>query len=214
MVPTERLLAFAALAAALIAVPGPSVLFVVSRAVALGRRSALLTVVGNAVGVGVVVGLVAIGLGAVVAASATVFTVMKLAGAATLIWLGVDAIRHRRTTAAAVTTAAGPARPAGQLVREGIMVGVLNPKTAVFFAAVLPQFVDPAAGSPTVQMLTLGAVFLGIALAFDSVWALAASQAGAWFARDERRMEHLGMAGGVTLIGLGTLLALEDAPRP
>jgi threonine/homoserine/homoserine lactone efflux protein len=90
-------------------------------------------------------------------------------------------------------------------------VGLLNPKTAVFFAAVLPQFIEPTAAQPTVQMLELGAVFLLVALCFDSVWALAASQARVWLGRDEHRLERLGLAGGTTMVGLGLFLAVEDA---
>jgi threonine/homoserine/homoserine lactone efflux protein len=210
----DRVLAFAALAAVIIAVPGPSVLFVVGRAVAYGRRAALLTVLGNAAGVGVVVLLVAVGLGAVVARSATLFTVIKLAGALYLIWLGIDAIRHSRSMASALARAPSGPRPGHHVMREGFVVGLLNPKTAVFFAAVLPQFIDPAAAHPSVQMTMLGAVFLLIALVFDSIWGLSAAQARVWLGRDRRRLERLGVLGGVVMIGLGTFLALEDAPAP
>jgi threonine/homoserine/homoserine lactone efflux protein len=91
---------------------------------------------------------------------------------------------------------------------------VLNPKVAVFFAAVLPQFVDPSGPHPSLQIVVLGVVFLLIALVFDSVWALTATQARRWLGRDNRRLQRLGMARGLVMIGLGTYLALEDAPLP
>jgi threonine/homoserine/homoserine lactone efflux protein len=210
----ERLLGFAALAAVIIAVPGPSVLFVVGRAVAYGRRTALLTVLGNAAGVGVVVVLVAVGLGAVVARSATVLTVVKLAGAAYLVWLGIDAIRHSRSMARALARSPAGPKPGRNVLGEGFVVGVLNPKTAVFFAAVLPQFVDPATSHPSLQMLLLGAVFLLIALVLDSLWGLGAAQARAWLGRDERRLARLGVTGGLVMVGLGVFLAVEEAPTP
>ena len=210
----DRIVGFAALAAVIIAVPGPSVLFVVGRAVAYGRRTALLTVMGNAVGVGVVVVLVAVGLGAVVARSATLLTIVKLAGAAYLVWLGIDAIRHSRSVARALArTPAGP-KPGRNVLAEGFVVGVLTPKPAVFFAAVLPQVVDATATHPSAQMLLLGGVFLLIALVFDSLWGLGAAQARLWLGRDERRLAHLGVAGGLVMTGLGVFLAVEEAPTP
>ncbi|GGO46808.1 lysine transporter LysE [Streptomyces daqingensis] len=206
MVSTDRLLAFAAMSLLLIVVPGPSVLFVIGRALAQGRRAALTTVVGNTLGAYALVVCVALGVGSVVERSALAFTALKLVGAAYLIHLGVRAVRRRGSLQAAFTEDS-PARGGGRTLWEGFAVGVANPKTMVFFAAVLPQFVDREQGGVTGQMLLLGLVFNVIAVACDSVWGLAAATAREWFARSPRRLAFVGGAGGLTMIGLGVTVA-------
>ena len=191
----------------MVAVPGPSVLFTVGRALSVGRREALLTVAGNAIGVYLQVIAVALGVGVVVERSAAVFTAVKLAGAAYLVLLGVRAIRHRRRVTEAL--AATPTYSAGRSLREGVVVGLCNPKSIVFFVVALPQFTSPQAGSAPVQMLVLGALFPLVALVLDSAWAFAAATARAWFARSPRRLELVGGAGGLMMIGLGTSLAVS-----
>ncbi|MBC2908315.1 LysE family translocator [Streptomyces cupreus] len=210
MVSTDRLLAFAAMSFLLIVVPGPSVLFVIGRALAQGRRAALTTVVGNTVGAYVLVLTVAFGVGSIVERSVLVFTALKLAGAAYLVYLGVKAWRERGALRAAFAEDAGAAATHGGLRTfwEGFAVGVTNPKTIVFFAAVLPQFVDPGAGHVTAQMLLLGLIFNIIALASDSVWGLVAATARGWFARSPRRLSAVGGVGGMTMIGLGVTVAV------
>ena len=207
MVETSRLLVFAGAALALIVVPGPSVLFVIGRGVALGRRAAVLTVVGNTIGAYCQVIAVAIGLGALVERSVALYTAIKLVGAAYLVYLGIKAVRERRAVADAFDAAAVPKSPR-RLVGEGFVVGITNPKVIVFFAAFLPQFVDRSAGHVPLQILVLGAIFAAIALVSDSTWGLAAGSARSWLRRSPRRMEHLGGAGGVVMIGLGLRLAL------
>jgi threonine/homoserine/homoserine lactone efflux protein len=207
MVPAGHLLAFSLVAFALIIVPGPSVLFVISRALAHGRRAAVTTAAGNEVGELVQVAGVAFGIGVVVERSAVVFTAIKLVGAAYLVILGVRAIRDRRSLARMLDAAAAPRRT-GRIFREGFIVGISNPKTGVFFAAVLPQFVDRSAGHVPVQLLLLGLVFVLIALVSDSVWGLAAGTARAWFARSPRRLARVGGAGGLVMVGLGARLAV------
>lgn len=204
MVDPSRLLALAVTAFALIVVPGPSVLFVISRGVVHGRRAGLATVVGNAAGLVVQVVAVALGLGAVVASSVAAFTVVKLAGAAYLVFLGVSAIRERRSLAAAF--AHPEAVPLGRILREGFLVGVTNPKSLVLFTAVLPQFVDPNGAAPAVQLLVLGALCVAIALVSDSAWAVTAGSARAWLARRPERLATMGGVGGVITIGLGLRL--------
>ncbi|CAM5296525.1 LysE family translocator OS=Streptomyces tendae OX=1932 GN=GUR47_19135 PE=4 SV=1 [Streptomyces tendae] len=207
MVSSERLLAFAAMSFLLIVVPGPSVLFVIGRALAQGRRAALTTVVGNTVGAYVLVVAVALGVGSVVERSVLVFTALKLVGAACLVYLGVRAWRKRGSLQGAVT-ADGSVRGGGlRTLWEGFAVGVANPKTMVFFAAVLPQFVDRDRGHVVVQMLLLGLVFNLIAVACDSVWGLAAATGREWFARSPRRLSLVGGIGGLTMIGLGVTVA-------
>lgn len=203
----EHLTAFALASFLLIVVPGPSVLFVVSRGVALGRRAALATVLGNAGGVYVQVLLVAAGLGAVVARSALVFDGVRLVGAAYLVVLGVRAVRQRRALAT-VLDVAGTVRSPRSLVREGFVVGVANPKAIAFFAAILPQFVEPGGAPVPVQMAVLGLVFVAIALVSDGAWGLAAGSARAWLSRSPGRLEALSGAGGLVMIGLGLRLAV------
>ena len=212
MVPTDRLLAFMGVAFALIVVPGPSVLFVISRGVALGRRAAVTTVVGNAAGVYVQVVAVALGIGALVERSVLLFRVLSLVGAAYLVVLGVRALRGRRGLAEALEVPVAPAST-GRILREGFVVGLANPKVIVFFAAVLPQFTDPARGHVPIQLLVLGAIFVGIALVSDSAWGVAAGTARAWLARSPRRLAALGGTGGLVLIGLGLRLAVTGRER-
>jgi threonine/homoserine/homoserine lactone efflux protein len=207
MVPADRLLAFAVVSFLLIVVPGPSVLFVVGRALAHGRRTALTTVLGNTLGAYVLVVAVAFGVGTVVERSAAVFLGLKLAGAAYLVYLGVKALRHRGSLRGAFAAQGRPRGGWGTLW-EGFTVGVTNPKTIVFFAAVLPQFVDRAHGHVAAQMLLLGLVFDLIAVASDSVWGLVASTARDWFARSPRRLAMVGGVGGLTMIGLGVTVAV------
>ena len=208
MLPTAHLLAFALTAFALIVVPGPSVLFTVSRALALGRMAGVATVAGNTVGVYVQVVAVAFGIGALVERSVMVFTIVKLGGAAYLIFLGVQAIRHRQKLAEMLGSRIEN-KSVARVMADGFVVGIGNPKAIVFFAAVLPQFVDRPAGQVPQQMLLLGAIFAGIALLSDSGWALVAGSARAWFGRSPRRLELIGGTGGLVMIGIGATLAVS-----
>jgi len=191
----------------LIVIPGPSVLFVVGRALAYGRRTALATVLGNAAGNYLVAICVAVGIGTLVQRSAQAFTVVKLIGAGYLIWLGIQAWRRRGTLAAAFSEQA-PARSDRRALREGFVVGVTNPKAYILFGAVLPQFVDRAAGHVPVQMLLLALISIAIGLVSDTTWALAAGGLRAWFARSPRRFALVGGAGGLAMIGVGISVAV------
>jgi threonine/homoserine/homoserine lactone efflux protein len=206
MVPLSHLLTFAIAAALLIALPGPSVLFVIGRTLALGRRAGLLSVVGNASGMLVQTSLVALGVGAIVAQSIVVLTIIKFAGAAYLVFLGIQAIRHRRDVSAPVEQ--GAPRSTLRLLSEGFVVGITNPKSIIFFVAILPQFIDPAAGAIPLQLAELGLVFVLLALIMDSTWVFTAGAARQWFARSPKRLSQLGVAGGVVMIGLGGALAV------
>ncbi|GAB5078692.1 LysE family translocator [Arthrobacter sp. AD-310] len=206
MVPLSNLLAFSLASVVLIAVPGPSVLFVIGRSLALGWKGGVLTVMGNVCGQFLQVAAVALGVGIVVAQSVILFSLVKFAGAAYLIYLGVQAIRHRRSHAVSVrgTAQNSPWR----LVGQGAVVGATNPKSVVFFVAVLPQFVDYPSGAIPMQLGLLGAVFLLIAVVSDSLWAVAAGTAREWFARSPRRVSAVEATGGALMIGLGGTLAL------
>lgn len=208
MVPVDNLWTFVVASVVLIVIPGPSVLFVIGRSLALGRLGGLLSVLGNAIGMIPLVAAVALGIGALVAQSVVLFTVIKFAGALYLVFLGIQAIRHRADAAAAVNGGAA-VRSHWRQLGEGFVVGVTNPKTIAFFVAVLPQFVDFAAGAIPLQLFELGVVFIVLALLFDSVWAIAASAARDWFGRSPKRASHLAATGGVMMIGLGGVLALS-----
>ncbi|HEY0869073.1 MAG TPA: LysE family translocator [Acidothermaceae bacterium] len=206
MVSGTQLAAFAATSFVLIVIPGPSVLFVIGRALSLGRGPAIASVVGNGLGVYVVAVLVAFGLGSLVQRSELAFVAVKIAGAAYLVWLGVQAIRHRRSLAAALGATATP-MSRWRAVRQGFLVGFANPKALIIFGAVLPQFVDRTAGRVPEQMLLLSAVAVGIALISDTVWVLAASGVRGWFASNPRRLAAVGGAGGVAMIAVGVSVA-------
>lgn len=207
VISSSHLIGYALTSFVLIVIPGPSVLFVVGRAMTYGRRTALATVCGNAAGNYTVAVCVALGLGVIVERSEAIFTGVKLVGAVYLAWLGIQAIRGRKALgrASAEAVERGRDRPA---IRDGFLVGVTNPKALILFGAVLPQFVDRAAGHVQIQMLLLGLVSIAIGLISDSVWGVSASAVRAWFARSPRRLELVGTAGGVAMIGVGLSVAV------
>ena len=208
MVTVDQLVRIFLLSAVIIIVPGPSVLFLVGRALSAGTRVALWSIVGNTLGCTVGAVLVAIGLAPVIRSSPTVLWWIKVLGALYLVWLGVqawrtasahldpDPERHTRTESTATA------------VRRGFIVGITNPKALIIYAALLPQAVDVSRGSVTQQMLVLALVPLIFGALSDSVWALLAGQARAWFAHSPGRLVMLERIGGACLIALGTLLAL------
>ena len=209
MITTGQLLGFGLTALVIIAVPGPSVVFVIARALSYGRTVALLSVLGNTAGLGLAMVLVSLGLGTVVADSVVVFTVVKLAGAAYLVWLGVQALRHRSGVRVGEVVRRAP--PAGLVaVRQGFVVGIANPKAFVMFAAVLPQFVDREAGVVPMQMLLLGSLAVVLGLVCDSAWALLASRLRTWFDASEVRGRAVGTVGGCSMVGLGVGLAFTS----
>ncbi|MCP2341974.1 LysE family translocator [Actinomadura rupiterrae] len=195
------------MATVIILVPGPSVLFVVGRALAHGRRTALTSVLGNETGALLLAAAVALGVGSLVAESAVLFTAIKLVGAVYLVYLGVQALRHRRKLTEALGQSGGTDGGGRRAFWQGLIVGVTNPKTSVFFAAVLPQFVDRGAGHVPMQMALFGVVFCLIALLFDSMWGVLAAGARSWFARSPRRLAMVGGTGGLMMIGLGVTIA-------
>jgi threonine/homoserine/homoserine lactone efflux protein len=207
----SAVVAFALASVVIVAIPGPSLLFTIGRALSAGRREALLTVTGNALGIQLQIIALAVGLGPVIAASASAYTALKVVGAAYLVWLGVQAFRHRRTTAAALVGGVPVATPAVHALRNGVVVGVTNPKSFVLLAALLPQFVDPGA-SVGMQLLVLGPVFATVALVGDGTVALLASRFREWFARSPRRMERVGGTGGLMMVGLGAGLLVTGRP--
>ncbi|HJY97455.1 MAG TPA: LysE family translocator [Streptosporangiaceae bacterium] len=207
MVTTGQLLGFGLASLVLIVVPGPGVLFVVGRALAHGRRTALATALGHAAGNYMVAACVAVGLGALLQRSVEAFVIVKIAGALYLIWLGVHAIRHRKSLADAMAVATPP-REGWRAARDGAVVGLTNPKAYILFGAILPQFVNRAAGHVPGQMLVLALVSVAIGAVSDCSWGFAASAVRAWFARSPRRIEMVGGAGGLAMIGVGVTVAI------
>lgn len=210
----DQILTFGLAALVLIVIPGPSVVFVIGRALAYGRGVALASVAGNSLGLLTIVVLVALGLGVVVQESMIVFNVLKLAGAAYLVYLGIEAVRHRRDfLAGEAGDPTGRERPPmtwRRAIRQGYVVGATNPKAYMILAAVLPQFVDRGAGHVQVQLLMLGLLAFAIGMVSDSVWAIVASHLRSWFVRSPRRGAAVGAVGGLSMIGLGVGLALAN----
>jgi threonine/homoserine/homoserine lactone efflux protein len=205
-VSASRLLAFCLTSLAIIIVPGPSVLFVLARGIAWGRAIALVTVLGNSLGILTLSAVVALGLGPLLTRSAALTEAIEVAGGCYLLWLGVDTLRHRRAHAAELREGTGTRPSRLRAAREGFVVGVLNPKAIVFFVAVFPHFVDPAAGRVTVQLLVLGLLFSTIALLSDGAWGLGAGSARDRLLGAPRLLQGLRTTGAVVMLGLGTLI--------
>jgi threonine/homoserine/homoserine lactone efflux protein len=227
VIPTDRIAPFLLTAIVIILAPGPQVLFVVGRALAYGKRTALTTAAGGTFGAYVQAILVSLGLGTLVERSAVVYTSIKLVGAVYLVFLGVKAFRHRHTlrddmaadTALAAPPDAGDApqvEPQRALrtvsglraARQGVLVGITNPKAAIFFGAILPQFVDRSIGHVPLQMIVFATMFSSMAFVCDSAWGLVAGTARDWFARSPRRLAFVGGAGGLAMVGLGVGIAV------
>ena len=195
----------------IILAPGPSVLFIIARAIAWGRKVAVITVAGNVTGAFVLSSLVAFGLGPILQRSDLAFVAVQWLGGLYLVYLGIDAIRKRKVHAADMTNQ-GPVEPTVfQSIRDGFMVGVLNPKGLVFYAAVLPQFIDRERGGVTGQLLFLGALFSVLAFFSDGGWGLLAGTARAWLAGDAGRLEKLRATGGCVMILLGASVIFSTA---
>lgn len=212
MITASNLLAFTLLSLVIIVIPGPSVLYSIGRALAWGKRAALISVLGNGAGVGIQILAVALGLGALVIAVPPLFFALKLGGAIIILLLALQAIIARKdhTKVEKVRT-----KPRGsRLFVESIGVGITNPKTLVFFVATMPAFVTPNGISVVWQMLLLGAVFLVIGITSDSVWAVGAGFAREWFAGSAKRLEAVRAGGGVALGGLGVYMLYDALSSP
>jgi threonine/homoserine/homoserine lactone efflux protein len=206
VVTSAQILGVAVACVVIIAVPGPSVLFIVGRALSYGRRTALFSIAGNAAGNYLAAVIVAVGLGPFLQRSDVLFQTIKLLGAAYLVWLGVRAIRHGGHLPTATT--GPPPRSGWRAVGTGVVVGVTNPKAFIIFGAILPQFVDRAAGAVPVQMLLLAVVPIATGLVTDTCWGLVAGQARQWLSGTPRRMAVLSRIGGLAMIGLGISVAV------
>ena len=201
---------FCLAATALIVIPGPAVLYIVSQSVGQGRRAGLISASGVATGGFVHVVGAAIGISGLLLSSATLFSVVKFAGAAYLIYLGGRRLLGREASALVAPQASRSRR---QLYRDGAVVSILNPKTALFFYAFLPQFLDPGRGSVALQAIMLGTLFVAIALVSDSVWALASGSAASWLKEWPLAAKLERWVTGTVLVGLGAAAALTSAHR-
>lgn len=211
MIIPSRLIEYIIAAMVIILAPGPSVLFVIARAIAWGRKVAVVTVAGNVIGAFVLSSLVAFGLGPILQRSDLAFAAVQWGGGLYLVYLGIDAIRKRKVHAADMTNQGSIEPKVFHSMRDGFMVGVLNPKGLVFYAAVLPQFIDRDRGHITGQLLFLGALFSILAFISDGSWGLLAGTARNWLSGEATRLEKLRATGGCIMILLGTAVIISAA---
>ena len=201
-----NILGFTLLAIVIIVVPGPGVLFAVGRALVLGTKPALLSVLGNALGVGVQIVVVALGLGVLIQSSPTAFFAIQVAGAIMIGYLGIRAIMQRTES---LEDASAKPHSKSTILEESVVVGLTNAKTLVFFLAALPSFAAVEDGDPILQMLFLGALFSAIGIASDSTYAIAAGKARDWLATSAKRLAVFRGLGGLALTLLGLYMLYE-----
>jgi threonine/homoserine/homoserine lactone efflux protein len=204
----DRLAVFVAAALALLVIPGPAVLYIVARSIHEGRRAGLASVLGIHVGTLVHIGAATAGLSALIVSSAVAFTAVKIVGALYLVGLGLWTLFSRR---AEPEVALGGERGLRRAFAQGIVVNILNPKTALFFLAFLPQFVDADATHPAVQVALLGLLFAALGIVTDSAWAIAAGTAGGVLRRSNRFARTQRYVTGSVYIGLGVVTAFAGS---
>lgn len=202
---TSNLLGFLVLAIVIIVVPGPSVIFAIGRALVLGTRLAIVSVLGNALGVGLQIIVVSLGLGVLIQQAPGLFFLIKIFGALIITYLGVKAFLDREK----LEINGDNSDSSKAVLKESIFVGITNAKTFVFFVAALPSFVSPADGNPAIQMLLLGLIFSIIGIASDMVYAVAAGQAREWLSTSQKRLSTFRGLGGVALSFLGIYMLID-----
>ena len=208
MLPTHsQLLFFVTTAAILLAIPGPAVLYIVGRSIGQGRDAGLVSALGIGVGTLIHTAAAAVGLSALLVSSATAFSVVKYLGAAYLVYLGVQRLRNKESLAAAASDCAALRVTLARVFSQGIVVNVLNPKTALFFFAFLPQFIDPVRGHVVMQILSLGILFACMGTISDSLWALFSGSVAGWLRNNQRWMRNERYISGGILISLGVATA-------
>jgi threonine/homoserine/homoserine lactone efflux protein len=203
-----RLATFMVAAGLLIVAPGPAVLYVVARSVDQGKLAGLVSVLGIALGAVVHSLAAAVGITAVLAASALAFSTVKYLGAAYLIYLGLTTLLQKPEAQEKIVV---EPKPLWQIFRQGFVVNLLNPKTALFFLAFLPQFADPAHGSVPLQTFILGLIFVVIALLSDSVYALLAGQLGGWLKQSQTFQQRQRYFSGLVYLALGVGTAVSGS---
>jgi threonine/homoserine/homoserine lactone efflux protein len=199
-----RIWEYALAALVIILAPGPSVLFTIARAIAWGRATAVATVAGNVLGAVTLSLLVAVGLGPILQRSHLAFTTVQILGGSYLVYLGITAIK-RSPIHALDMVQQGEIKPSHwRSARDGYWVAVLNPKSLVFFAAILPQFADRRKGHLTSQLISMGIIFAAIAFLCDSGWGILAGTIRNWLATEMKRLVRMRVTGGAVMIILGT----------
>jgi threonine/homoserine/homoserine lactone efflux protein len=195
---------------AIIVAPGPSVLFTIARAISWGRKVALFTVIGNALGFFAMAALVAVGVGPIIQNSDLIYAAVQWGGGLYLIYLGIDALRKRREHTNEMLESGAAAAPSTlRTIKDGFVVGILNPKGIVFNAAVTPQFIDRGEGKVILQLIILGALFSLLALVLDGTWGILAGTARNWLATNVQRIVLLRSTGGIVMIILGALVLIQ-----
>jgi threonine/homoserine/homoserine lactone efflux protein len=193
----------------IILAPGPSVLFIIARAIAWGRMTAVATAAGNVTGAFTLSLMVAFGLGPILQRSELAFLAVQVIGGFYLVYLGVDAIRHSKIHAEDMVNQ-GEVKPSAlRSARDGFWVGALNPKGLVFFAAILPQFLDRDSGNVTSQLVLMGATFSVLAFISDGSWGLIAGTVRQWMATSPARLVTMRRIGGIVMILLGLFTLLS-----
>jgi len=208
---SSTLLAFSAAALVLLMLPGPAVMYIVTRSASQGRRAGLVSVAGIHTGTLVHIAAAMVGLSAVLAASASAFTIVKLAGAGYLIWLGIQSIRAYRRGAGPMPTAEVEGRSLRRVYLDGVVLNILNPKTAIFFLSFVPQFVDPNASNAALTIAVLGGLFVAIGLVTDGAYALAGGWLGTRLNASSGAGRRKDLVAGGTYIGLGVVTALTGS---
>jgi threonine/homoserine/homoserine lactone efflux protein len=203
------LLLFISAALVLLFIPGPAVLYIVARSVEQGRRAGLASASGIATGTLAHVLAATLGLSALLLSSAIAYSVVKYAGAVYLLYLGIKKFRERPAVRDELKQV--PALPLRRIYAQGILVQVLNPKTAIFFFAFLPQFVNPARGHVSLQFFVLGMVFILLGLSSDSVWALTAGSAAGWLRQNQAFIRNERYISGTVYLGLGMATAVSGS---
>jgi threonine/homoserine/homoserine lactone efflux protein len=200
MIPWSTYVLFVGASLALVLIPGPNHLYITARGLAQGRAAGLASAFGVETGTLVHIAAAAAGLSYLITKSATLFGIVKWAGVAYLVYMGIRAFTGKEET----ESEAPPPQPLGKVFLEGLVVNVLNPKVTLFFLSLLPQFVKPAAGSPALQIVVLGATLLLLGLISDMVYVFTAGALGARLASRARALRHFS---GVVYLGLGVLTA-------
>lgn len=205
----STLLAFSAATLVLLIIPGPAVMYIVARSAAQGRKAGVVSVAGIHVGTIIHVLAAMVGLSAILATSATAFTVVKLVGAAYLVYLGIQAIRSYRQGGTQDPKLEVDDRSLRRVFTDGVIVNTLNPKTAIFFLSYVPQFISNDAARPVVDLAILGALFIGLGLVTDGFYALAGGWIGTRLRKSPKLQRRRDLAAGCTYLGLGAVTALS-----
>lgn len=192
--------------AAIILVPGPSVMFTIARAVSWGKATAFITVLGNALGMFVLSVLVAFGVGPLLQSSKNLLLIVQIGGGCYLMYLGYEALKHRLSAAGEMVTVTESKPAVLRNLRQGFMVGFLNPKAIVFIAAIFPQFLDPDGAAASIQLLIFGIIWCLLAIAGDGMWAVIVGSSRDWFATSQQRLVTLRVSGGLVMATLGVII--------